>query len=295
MDQEEKKYWLAFNSFFLFGPKKFNLLLSYFKSARIAWQAKEKQLYLLNLGQKTIEKFLSFRKNFNLEKYLEDLEKEKIKVVTLLDKDYPSLLKEIADPPFLFYLKTNLTIKDCFSSPCLAIVGSRKITSYGRVVTQKLTTDLVKKGFTIVSGLARGVDVCAHQTTLNNKGKTLAVLGSGLNYIYPRQHLRISREIINQGALISEFPLDQTPKPGNFPIRNRIISGLSLGIVVTQAAKRSGTSIIASCAGDQGREVFAVPGPITSIYSEGTSQLLKKGAKLVTQVSDIIEELPFVS
>ena len=288
----EKSYWLAFNAFFLIGPKKFALLLKYFGSAKIAWEVPDKEIREINLGTKTTEKFLLFRKTFDIGKYLQKIEKEGITVLTLNDKDYPKLLKEIADPPPVLYVKSNISLDNLFLRPAIAVVGTRNISSYGRVVTQKITQGLVDRRITIVSGLARGIDVCSHKTAIEAGGLTLAVLGSGIDQIYPAEHLRIAEEITQHGALVSEFPLDMRAYPGNFPIRNRIISGLSLGVVVTEAAEKSGTMITASYAADQGREVFAVPGPITSPLSAGTSALLKKGAKLVTKVEDILEELP---
>ncbi len=288
----DTKYWLAFNAFFLIGPKKFTLLVKYFGSARQAWEATEAEIKEINLGEKTTGKFLLFRKTFNLQQYLADLQKNKIQVIMLNDKDYPKLLKEIADPPYVLYIKSKIPLDELFRKPCIAIVGTRNITSYGKVVTQRITEGLVDYGLTIVSGLARGVDILAHQTTLDCKGLTLAILGSGIDQIYPAQNIPVALEIIEKGALISEFPLGMRAFPGNFPIRNRIISGLSLGVVVTEAAEKSGTLITASYAADQGREVFAIPGPITSPLSAGTSALLKKGAKLVTGVADILEEIP---
>lgn len=212
--------------------------------------------------------------------------------LTLKDKNYPKLLREIANPPAVLYIKTLKSLEEIFTRPAVAVVGTRNISSYGRIVTQKITKDLVKHGITIVSGLAKGVDVCAHITALENNGLTIAVLGSGIDSIYPAEHLRIANQIVENGALISEFPLGTRASPGNFPIRNRIISGLSLGVVITEAAEKSGTMITASFAADQGREVFAVPGPITSPYSAGTSALIRKGAKIVTNINDILEELP---
>lgn len=211
--------------------------------------------------------------------------------ISLRDDYFPALLKEISNPPDTLYIKSQKSLKELFKNPCIAVVGTRHITSYGIEVTKKIILDLVKAGFTIVSGLAKGVDYLAHREALNNHGTTIAVLGSGVDRIYPPEHEKIAQEIIKNGALMSEFPKDSKAAPQNFPVRNRIISGLSLGIVVTEAAEKSGTMITASYAAEQGREVFAVPGPITSVYSKGTNSLIKKGAKLVNEVSDILEEL----
>ena len=212
--------------------------------------------------------------------------------LTIKDSNYPKLLREISSPPPVLYVNTSRPLEELFKNPAIAVVGTREITYYGRTVTQEITRDLVKRGIMIVSGLARGVDICAHTTALESNGLTIAVLGSGLDCVYPAEHQRIAKIISENGAVISEFPLGTRPNSPNFPRRNRIISGLSLGVVVTQAAERSGTMITASFAADQGREVFAVPGPITSPYSRGTAVLINKGAKLVTNVNDILEELP---
>lgn len=212
--------------------------------------------------------------------------------LTLKDKNYPKLLREISNPPPVLYVQTSRKLEEIFANPAISVVGTRNISSYGRIVTQKITRDLVQHGFTIVSGLARGVDVCAHQTALVHSGLTIAILGSGIDCIYPPEHLRIANQIAQNGAIISEFPLGTRASALNFPRRNRIISGLSLGVVVTEASQKSGTMITASYAADYGREVFAVPGPITSYYSKGTSELIKKGAKMVTEVQDILEEFP---
>lgn len=288
----EKQYWAAFNVFFLFGPKKFSLLLKHFGSAQKAWKAPEGDFHGLPLHKGLLLKFFTFRQNFKIQNYLDRLTTEGITLVTLGDSRYPKLLKEIGDPPFALNIKTKIDLKRLFSMPALAVVGTRKMSGYGRVVTQQLTAGLVEKGYLIVSGLARGVDITAHQTALLKGGLTIAVLGSGIDCVYPIEHLRISREIVEKGALVSEFPLGYRPFPTNFPIRNRIISGLSTGIVVTEAAEKSGSMITVTAAAEQGREVFAVPGQITSFSSLGTSEILKKGAKLVTKVEDILEELP---
>ncbi len=211
--------------------------------------------------------------------------------LNLGDKDYPPLLKEIQNPPSALYIQTSLNITKLFNKKAIAIVGSRNMTVYGREVTQKFTRELVNLGFTIISGLARGIDYIAHQTALKEKGATIAVLGCGLDRIYPANHARIANEIVNNGALITEFPEGTQIFPSNFPRRNRIISGLSLGVLVTEASEKSGSLITARLAAEQGREVFAVPGPITSIYSGGVTSLIKKGAKPVNTIDDIIEEL----
>ncbi len=292
MDINEKKYWLAFSAFFAFGPVRFSLLLKYFGSAKKAWEASEKEYSKINLGEKATSKFFSFREAFKIENYIEMLKKEEIKYITLKYRDYPKLLKEISDPPYVLYIKSKLSLNELFSPPSIAIVGTRNISSYGKIMTERFSYELTQRGIIVVSGLARGVDFIAHSVCLKNRGRTIAVLGCGLDQMYPTEHIRIGKEIVESGALISEFPMGMRAFPFNFPIRNRIISGLSLGVIVTEAASKSGSLITASCAAEQGREVFAVPGQVTSIYSGGTSELLKKGAKVATSITDILEEFP---
>ncbi len=291
MVYEESDYWTFFNAFFLFGPKKLQLILQHFASLKKAWNSSQNTLSELNLGKNTLQKFDEFKKTFNGQEYLDKIHRLKLEVVTLLDDNYPKSLKEIYDPPAVLYFRSELNLKDIFRRNCIAVVGSRAITSYGKIVTQKITAGLVRENIVIVSGLARGVDICAHRTALEKGGLTVAVLGCGLDRIYPANHVQFAEEIIKKGALVSEFPLGMPARPENFPIRNRIISGLSMGLIVTEAAQKSGTLITAGFAADQGKDVFCVPGPITSPNFEGVASLLKKGAILITQVSDILQEL----
>lgn len=207
--------------------------------------------------------------------------------------DYPPLLQEIPDPPQTLFIESCLNLKALFKRKAIAVVGSRDMTEYGKEVTIQFTKELVKKGFIIVSGLAYGVDHTAHQTALSQNGLTIAVLGSGLDRIYPAVYKETAKEIIKHGALITEFPLGSRIYPSHFLQRNRIVSGLSVGVLVTEAAERSGTLNIARLAGEQGREVFAVPGPITSRNSKGVINLIKNGATPVQSVYDILEELEY--
>ena len=285
---KDKPYWIAFNVFEGIGPLRFGLLLKYFGSAEKAWKASRKELLEIGLGQKLTEKFLLFRKSFDFDKYLKRLELLKVSVLTLKDKKYPKLLREIKTAPFVLYVKGEIQSQD---DKALAVVGTRKVTSYGREVTQVLTRDLVTQGLTIISGMARGVDSIAHQTALKAGGRTIAVLGCGIDIIYPPENRGLYQKICEKGAVVSEVPLGKYVTRGIFPARNRIISGLSLGILVTEGARVSGSLITASYAGEQGREVFAVPGPITSLFSQGPASLIKKGAKLVYNAKDILEEL----
>ena len=210
------------------------------------------------------------------------------KIIPWQDPDYPRNLREIHDPPPLLYVKGDLHPEDRLA---LSVVGSRFPTEYGIMVVEMVTRELTHRGFTIVSGLARGIDALSHETALKAGGRTLAVLGSGIDVIYPKENSKIYSEICQHGAVLTEFPPETPPAAENFPRRNRIISGLGLGIIVIEASVHSGSLITASLALEQGREVFAVPGRITSPRSGGTNQLIREGAKLVTRADDIIEEI----
>ncbi|MCZ6489404.1 MAG: DNA-processing protein DprA [Acidobacteria bacterium] len=212
-----------------------------------------------------------------------------ISFLTFRSSDYPPLLKEIFDPPLLLYAQGNI---DLLKSPGLAIVGTRKPTAYGKAITGRLASDLAGRGLTIVSGLARGIDSTAHRGALDAGGKTIAVLGSGIDVVYPAEGKKLFAEIAEKGLLLSEFAVGSFPAPQNFPIRNRIISGLSLGVVIVEAAQYSGSLITARLAMEQNREVFAVPGSLTNRFSWGPHILIKQGAKLVQDWRDIVEELP---
>ncbi|MGD9677102.1 MAG: DNA-processing protein DprA [Vulcanibacillus sp.] len=216
---------------------------------------------------------------------------KKIKIITFYDYNYPNSLKEIAQPPWVLYTIGNLELINSFS---IAIVGTRNPTNYGKLVTEMIAKELVNYNFTIVSGMARGIDSIAHQGTLNNKGKTIAILGCGIDIIYPRENKNLYNSIAQSGLIISEYPPGEKPHPGFFPQRNRIISGLSNGTLVIEASISSGSLITAQFSLDQSREVFAIPGPITSKNSLGTNSLIKQGAKLVQTVEDIIEEFPYL-
>lgn len=291
MDEETRR-WVAFSVFPGIGPVRFGLLLNYFGSAKTAWEAPPAVLKKIKLGDRLTDEFVGFRRDFDIDAYLRLLEKLHVRVVTLNSPKYPKLLKQIPDAPFLLYVLGKNTGTPINLDRTIAVVGTRKITRYGQEVTQRLVEGLVSYGLTIVSGLAYGVDAAAHQAALDAGGKTIAVLGCGIDIIAPPSNARLYRDIAGGGgAIVSEMPLGLRPNKGLFPARNRIISGLSLGVVVTEGADDSGALITARNAGEQGREVFAVPGPITSPYSRGPAQLIKKGAKLVESVEDIIEEL----
>ena len=286
----EKICWIGFSAFPGIGPKRFNLLKQYFGSARKAWQASHGALLKAGLPQKLVNNFESFRKKFEPKSIFRQLEKSAIRVLTIKDDDYPSNLKKLENAPFVIYLKGKLKPQDELA---LAVVGTRKMTSYGREVTESLVTDLVAAGLTIISGMAYGVDILAHNTALEVGGRTIGVWAGGLDSVDPGFRKNLVEKILKtkQGAIISEFPLGLNPSRGTFPARNRLISGLALGVLVTEAAQDSGSLITAEHARKQGRKVFAIPGPITSQLTAGTAKLLQSGAKLVYHVKDILDEI----
>jgi len=288
MRLKEKDFWLGFNIFKGIGPKRFQHLLKVFGSARRAWKASAKELRETKLPSSIIKHFLLFRQETNLAKTVLELEKKLIRYITLQDKEYPPNLKKISFPPPTLFLKGKIIPQDTLA---IGVIGTRKITPYGREVTEKLTAGLTACGLTIISGLARGVDSVSHRVSLGSGGRTLAVLGSGLDRIYPPEHQALAEKIVKSGALISALAPGTPPLKGHFPSRNRLISGLSLGILVTEGAAVSGTKITSRFCLKQGRKLLAVPGPITSSLSEGPADLIKMGARLVTKVEDILEEL----
>jgi DNA processing protein len=238
-----------------------------------------------SLKAKSISSFSDWSK---VDKIIEQIYKSNMKVINYTDDTYPELLKQIHDPPILLFIKGQLIPADKLA---IAVVGTREVTSYGRDVTQRLSTALAEMGITIVSGLARGVDTIAHLSALDAGGRTIAVLGSGLDIIYPYENKGLFNRIIEQGAVISEFLPGTPPQKYNFPARNRIVSGLSLGVLVTEAPMQSGALITAQHAIDQNREVFAVPGNIMSNKADGNHKLIKDGAKFVSSVEDILIEI----
>lgn len=289
MDDNNSSYLLALHSVNGLGPVRLKAVLDYFKDPKLAWNAASFDLLQIGIPKNVVESLELSRKTLSPESILENLEKSGIKWLTFFDEKYPKLLKQIYDPPFILYYKGEILPEDDMA---IGIVGTRKMTGYGKMVTENFTRDLVSAGLTIISGLARGVDSKAHWEAINCSGRTIAVMGSGLNNIYPPENIKLANTIIEgQGAVISEFPPEYTSLPGNFPARNRIISGLSLGILVTEAAIDSGSLITARLALEQGREVFAVPGPINSDLSRGPADLIKEGARLVFEPQDILEEL----
>lgn len=292
MKDTSLKYWLAWNKISDIGPKRFYQLLDYFGSPDIAWQAKSGEISkILNLSSKISSRLFEEKNNILPEEELNLVSKNKIQVLTIEDLLYPENLKNIHYPPPLLYFKGNILESDKNS---ISIVGSRKATYYGKMVAEKLSKDLALAGLTVISGLARGIDTAAHKGAISVNGRTIAVLGCGIDHIYPPENRRLAEEIEGSGALISEFPLYTLPERKNFPRRNRVISGLSLGTVVVEAAEKSGALITADFALEQGREVFAIPGNINSPLSNGSHNLIKQGAKLVENFKDILEEIHIV-
>jgi DNA processing protein len=288
---ENQKYWVAFSQFTKIGPVRFKKLYNYFPNLGEAWLAPAEDLKKSGLEEEIVGELAARRSTINPDLEWEKLEKEKIKIVTILDKNYPKLLKEIYNPPALLYYKGNLGAISDFT---LAVVGTRKVSPYGEQVAAEITKELARNGLAIVSGLALGVDALAHGSALEVNGQTVAVLGSGLagQNIYPVSNRYLANKIVSQGgALLSEFPLGMLPLKHNFPIRNRIISGLSLGTLIIEAGLDSGALITARYALEQNREVFAIPGNIYSPSSIGPNNLIKLGAKLVTEANDILEAL----
>ena len=308
LENEERNYWLGFSVFSGVGPIKFKKLLAQFGSAKDAWEAAKTDLEKV-LREKLAEKFDQFRNAFSISDYARRLLREGVSFIITRDRDYPKLLSKIKNPPFVLYIRGDKEIllrqltdqndpstlrqaQGSGQAKYIAVVGTRRTTQYGREVTAILTQELVAAGFIIVSGLAIGIDAISHKTAIENGGATIAVLGCGVDCCYPLTNQSIYNSIVSgNGCVVSEYPLGQRPSRGSFPARNRIIAGLSLGVLVTEGAEDSGSLITADYALSFGRRVFAVPGPITSSLSKGPYKLIAKGAKLVTSGQDILREL----
>jgi len=285
---DELKYWVGFSRIPGIGRIRVSRLKEHFGSLRHAWEAPEGRLRQAGLDPRSVDNLLLLRPRISLDAEMERLERYKIRVLVCEDTDYPPRLKQIHDYPPVLYVRGSLFPGD---DPCLAAVGTRRPTIYGRQVAEEIVADLARSKIIIVSGLARGIDTLAHRAALDSGGKTIAVLASGLDIVYPAENAKLAQTIMEQGALVSEYPLGVRPKAENFPLRNRIMSGLSLGVLVVEAGERSGALITAFQAVEQNREVFAIPGSILSPASKGTNRLIQEGAKLVQNCADIIEEL----
>lgn len=286
------KDWIALNMTPGVGPRVTARLLEHFGSAEAIFDASRRDLALLRLPPETIESIASRELHARAEAEIERVRKLGADILVLDDGVYPALLRETYDPPVVLYVKGAWD--ECLERPCIAIVGSRRCSTYGQNAALMMSRELAQRGVTIVSGLARGIDAAAHRGALEAGGRTVAVMGTGLDQVYPRDHKKLAGEILNcGGALVTQFPLSTPPVSENFPYRNRVISGLSLGVLVIEAAENSGSLITARLAMEQNREVFAVPGNITSRNSFGTNYLIKgAGAKLVQQWQDVAGELP---
>ncbi len=261
-------------------------LTAFFRNYQDAWEASASELIKAGLKEKTASNLADFRRQFDIEKIAEKYEKLNIKAITLKDKNYPEKLKEIYNPPFVLYVKGELPDNDL----TIAVVGARKCTDYGRRATSDITAGLAKAGVVVVSGLALGLDTEAHKATVREEGITVAVLANGLDMIYPASNNALAIEILKNGAIISEQPIGMPALKQNFPARNRIISGLADGVVITEAGEHSGTLHTANFALEQNRNVYAVPGPIYNEMAVGPNNLIKNGAKPVSSAQDILDD-----
>lgn len=273
------------------GPRAATVLLERFGSAEAVFHASRSQLELLRMDAQTVDAILSRSFDERAKREFDEVKKLGGDILVLDDGSYPEILREIADPPPVLYVKGDW--QACFDQPSIGVVGSRSCSTYGENASEMLARDLASRGITITSGLARGIDSAAHRGAIRGQGRTIAVMGTGIDAVYPRENNGLVREILaNGGCLVTQFPLGTPPLKENFPYRNRIISGLSLGVLIVEASERSGSLITARLAVEQDREVLAVPGNITSGNSFGTNYLIKSGAKLVQQWQDIVAEMP---
>lgn len=286
---DSKCYYVLLSMIEGLGPRRLQHLLDRFGEPQTAWSAHEDELKEV-LPPAVLKTFLNKRKNLDPKTEIDKLSKAGIHLVSVNDPEYPDSLRQIYDPPRIIYVKGQLEV---LSDLMIAVVGARKASRYGLTVAGEIAGELAENGLTIVSGMARGVDSAAHQGALKQKGKTVAVLGCGVDVVYPKENKKLMEEIIYNGAIVSEFPPGTSPQPGNFPQRNRIISGLSKGVLIIEAAERSGSLITADFALEQGRDVFAVPGQVTEPANRGAHRLIKQGAKLVENARDILDEYGF--
>ncbi len=285
---DQTAYWVGLSLVPGIGPAKFRRLVESLGSPEAAWKARPAHLAEAGLDRRTIESLVAARNKVALEQEMQKLERLRVRPLIADDADYPDRLRTIADPPPILYVRGELLPEDDLS---VAIVGTRRATAYGRQAAERFAQGLAENRVTVTSGLARGTDTFAHRAALDASGRTIAVLGCGLDIIYPSENRRLAEEIAECGAVISEFPLGTKPDAVNFPRRNRIISGLSAATLVVEAGDTSGALITAEFALEQGREVFAVPGNIFSPASRGSNRLIADGAKPACELRDILEEL----
>ncbi|MCC7130385.1 MAG: DNA protecting protein DprA [Anaerolineae bacterium UTCFX2] len=285
---DERKYWVGLTLVKGIGSVRMGSLLNWFGAAESAWLASLEDLKSAGLSPRLAESLIQVRSSDLLEKTWEQIHKEDIGILTWDDADYPRRLKEIDQPPPVIYYRGKLSAEDQWA---VAVVGTRRVTAYGRQVADEIGSELARHGVTVVSGLARGVDSIAHQACLKSGGRTIAVLGSGVDQIYPPEHKRLAENIIENGAVISDYPPGALPEAANFPPRNRIISALSQAVVVVEASEKSGALITAAFAAQQGREVFAVPGYLYAPQSVGANRLIESGARIYTGISSLLDAL----
>ncbi|MFZ3121996.1 MAG: DNA-processing protein DprA [Thermodesulfovibrionales bacterium] len=285
----DPKFWIALSDVPDIGPVTARKLFAIYKKPEAVFKAPYKELAnIRGIGPAKAKNIKGYSEWGKIDAQLKKLDATGIKIVSFSNKDYPEMLKNIEDAPIVLYIKGTIQKEDRYA---VAVVGSRKYSPYGKLAAEKLSSELSSMGFTIVSGMARGIDTLAHTAAINSGGRSIAVLGSGIDVPYPPENRGLMEKLAASGCVISEFPPGTPPERENFPKRNRIISGLSLGVLVVEATADSGSLITASCALEQGKEVFAVPGNINSANSKGTNELIKKGAKLVQSAEDVIEEL----
>jgi len=285
----ETGYWIAFTRIPRIGTMRVARLQAYFGTMAEAWRAGPSDLRIAGLDQATVSSIVEERANIDPLNELDLVRKAGVKAYTWNDPEYPARLKEIDDKPPVLFVRGDLVPDDEWA---VAVVGTRMASPYGRQEAEQFSAGLARQGITVVSGLARGIDGVAHRTALATGGRTIAVLACGLDIIYPPEHVKLATEISQRGALVSEYPLGTKPRADYFPRRNRILSGISLGVLVIEGSEKSGALITARAALDQNREVFALPGEINRVQSEGPNKLIQKGeAKLVRCTEDILEEL----
>lgn len=285
---DDKAYWVGFNLVRGIGAVRLKNLLDHFGNLETAWNSPPEGLISAGLPGRVVENFIVIRKQVNLDTIMAKAESTGVKILTWNDDTYPRRLKEIAQPPPVLFVRGSINVEDDWA---VSVVGTRRVTPYGRQVAGEIAKFLAQNGVTLVSGLARGVDAIAHQSALQAGGRTIAVLGSGVDVIYPPEHRKLADEIIRQGAVISDYPLGTQPESTNFPPRNRIIAGLSLATIVVEAGETSGALITAEFAAEQGRDVFAVPGSILAPQSEGTNKLIEDGARPLVRMTEILDVL----
>lgn len=283
---EQKRYWIWLSLIKNLGSKRKQILLEKYKTPEAIYNLTEKELIeIQGIGKNLINNILDKKIRNEIDKHISYMKQQNIEIISIVDKEYPNNLKQIYDPPITLYIKGN---KNILNNTSIAIIGCREASDYGKKVSNYFASNLAKKNINIVSGLAKGVDSYAHIGTLSTNGKTIAVVGNGLDTVYPEENRELCKKILNSGgAIISEYPLGTKPEKHNFPARNRIISGISKGVIVVEAKEKSGTLITVDFALEQGRDVYVIPGNINSLNSIGTNNLIKQGAKIATTFEEI--------